>query len=103
MVPVHHPLAAVRDSFNAVLIEGEAVGELMLYGRGAGGGPSASAVLGDLIDAVPNLVAGGNGAPGSGPRHPPPPPPLLPPNPLLPFTRHTHPAPDASPHPRPNP
>jgi homoserine dehydrogenase len=62
MVPLHHPLAAVRDSFNAVLIEGEAVGELMLYGRGAGGGPSASAVLGDLVDAVRNLVAGGKGA-----------------------------------------
>lgn len=62
MVPVHHPLAAVRDSFNAVLIEGEAVGELMLYGRGAGGGPSASAVLGDLIDAVRNLVGGAKGA-----------------------------------------
>jgi homoserine dehydrogenase len=62
MVPLHHPLAAVRDSFNAVFIEGEAVGELMLYGRGAGGGPSASAVLGDLVDAVRNLVAGGRGA-----------------------------------------
>jgi homoserine dehydrogenase len=62
MVPVHHPLAAVRDSFNAVLIEGEAVGELMLYGRGAGGGPTASAVLGDLIDAVRNLVGGAKGA-----------------------------------------
>ena len=66
MVPVHHPLASVRDSFNAVLIEGEAVGELMLYGRGAGGGPSASAVLGDLIDAVRNLVAGGTVATVSG-------------------------------------
>lgn len=62
MVPLHHPLATVRDSFNAVLIEGEAVGELMLYGRGAGGGPSASAVLGDLIDAVRNLVSGARGA-----------------------------------------
>jgi homoserine dehydrogenase len=62
MVPLHHPLAAVRDSFNAVLIEGEAVGELMLYGRGAGGGPTASAVLGDLVDAVRNLAAGGKGA-----------------------------------------
>jgi homoserine dehydrogenase len=62
MVPLHHPLAAVRDSFNAVFIEGEAVGELMLYGRGAGGGPSAAAVLGDLIDAVRNLVSGGKGA-----------------------------------------
>jgi homoserine dehydrogenase len=62
MVPIHHPLAAVRDSFNAVLIEGAAAGELMLYGRGAGGGPSASAVLGDLVDAVRNLVSGGHGA-----------------------------------------
>jgi homoserine dehydrogenase len=62
MVPLHHPLASVRDAFNAVFIEGEAVGELMLYGRGAGGGPTASAVLGDLIDAVKNLVSGGKGA-----------------------------------------
>jgi len=53
---------AVRVPFNAVLIEGEAVGELMLYGRGAGGGPSASAVLGDLIDAARNLVSGAKGA-----------------------------------------
>jgi homoserine dehydrogenase len=62
MVPVHHPLAAVRDSFNAVFIEGDAVGELMLYGRGAGGNPTASAVLGDLVDAAKNLVSGARGA-----------------------------------------
>jgi len=61
MIPSTHPLAAVRDSFNAVFIEGEAVGELMLYGRGAGGMPTASAVLGDLIDAAHNLRAGGAG------------------------------------------
>jgi homoserine dehydrogenase len=61
MVPVTHPLASVRDSFNAVFIEGEAVGELMLYGRGAGGMPTASAVLGDLIDAAHNLRTGGVG------------------------------------------
>lgn len=54
MVPADHPLASVRDSFNAVYIEGGAVGELMLYGRGAGGRPTASAVLGDLIDAAGN-------------------------------------------------
>ena len=48
----------MRGSFNAVFIEGEAVGELMLLGRGAGGGPTASAVLGDLIDAAKNLHAG---------------------------------------------
>jgi len=59
MVPKDHPLASVRGSFNAVFIEGEAVGELMLYGRGAGGMPTASAVLGDLIDAAHNLRAGG--------------------------------------------
>jgi homoserine dehydrogenase len=62
MIPMHHPLAAVRGSFNALFIEGDAVGELMLYGRGAGGGPSASAVLGDLIDAAKNLASGGRGA-----------------------------------------
>jgi homoserine dehydrogenase len=62
MVPVSHPLASVRDSFNAVFIEGAAVGQLMLYGRGAGGNPTASAVLGDLIDAARNLVGGSRGA-----------------------------------------
>jgi len=61
MVPNTHPLAAVRDSFNAVFIEGDAVGELMLYGRGAGGLPTASALLGDLLDAGHNLRAGGAG------------------------------------------
>jgi homoserine dehydrogenase len=58
MVAATHPLASVRESFNAVFIEGSAVGELMLYGRGAGGMPSASAVLGDLIDASHNLRTG---------------------------------------------
>jgi homoserine dehydrogenase len=61
MVPVTHPLASVREAFNAVFIEGDAVGELMLYGRGAGGGPTASALLGDLLDAAHNLKAGGAG------------------------------------------
>jgi homoserine dehydrogenase len=56
MIPSTHALAAVRESFNAVFIEGEAVGELMLYGRGAGGRPTASAVLGDLVDAASNLT-----------------------------------------------
>ncbi len=58
LVPASHPLAGVRDAFNAVFIEGEAAGELMLYGQGAGGLPTASAVVGDLIDAARNLVAG---------------------------------------------
>jgi homoserine dehydrogenase len=62
MVPTEHPLASVRGSFNAVFIEGEAVGQLMLLGRGAGGAPTASAVLGDLVDAAKNLHSGARGA-----------------------------------------
>ena len=58
LVPDTHPLASVRDSFNAIFVEGAAVGDLMFYGRGAGGGPTASAVLGDLIDAASNLRKG---------------------------------------------
>ena len=58
LVPSDHPLALVRDSFNAVFVTGEAVGELMFYGRGAGGLPTASAVLGDVIDAAHNLRYG---------------------------------------------
>jgi homoserine dehydrogenase len=62
MVPLDHPLASVRGSYNAVFIEGDTVGNLMLLGRGAGGGPTASAVLGDLIDASKNINAGARGA-----------------------------------------
>ena len=58
MVPLAHPLAGVRDSFNAVFVEGAAVGDLMFYGRGAGGSPTGSAVLGDLVDAAVNLRKG---------------------------------------------
>jgi homoserine dehydrogenase len=58
MLPATHPLAAVRGAFNAVFVEGASAGELMLYGRGAGGAPTASAVLGDLIDAAHHLKAG---------------------------------------------
>ncbi|MGH9120592.1 MAG: homoserine dehydrogenase [Acidimicrobiales bacterium] len=61
MVGLNHPLAKVSDSFNAVFVEGAAVGEMMLLGRGAGGLPTASAVLGDLIDAAHNLATGGWG------------------------------------------
>ncbi|HLH99383.1 MAG TPA: homoserine dehydrogenase, partial [Acidimicrobiales bacterium] len=61
MLPTTHPLASVRDSYNAVFIEGEAVGQLMLLGRGAGGMPTASAVLGDLLDAAHNRLSGGAG------------------------------------------
>jgi homoserine dehydrogenase len=65
MVPHHHPLASVRESFNAVFVEGDAVGSLMFYGRGAGGRPSASAVLGDIIDAAVNLTKGTHATLGS--------------------------------------
>jgi homoserine dehydrogenase len=50
MIPSDHPLASVRESFNAVYVEGERVGPLMLYGRGAGGDPTATSVVGDLIE-----------------------------------------------------
>jgi homoserine dehydrogenase len=65
MVPIHHPLASVRESFNAVFVEGGAVGSLMFYGRGAGGLPTASAVLGDVIDAAVNLTKGTHGTIGT--------------------------------------
>lgn len=65
MVPSAHPLAAVSGSFNAVFVEGDAVGDLMFYGRGAGGSPSASAVLGDVIDAAVNLQKGSHASLGT--------------------------------------
>jgi homoserine dehydrogenase len=65
MVPAEHPLASVRDSFNAVFIEGAAVGDLMFYGRGAGGFPTATAVLGDLIDAAVNRARGSHASIGA--------------------------------------
>ncbi len=58
MVPTDHPLASVRMSFNAVFVQGDAVDDLMFYGRGAGGGPTATAVLGDIIDAALNNIRG---------------------------------------------
>jgi homoserine dehydrogenase len=59
-----HPLASVRLSYNAVFVEGDAVGQLMFYGPGAGGGPTASAVLGDLIDAATNRRQGSSASLG---------------------------------------
>lgn len=61
MIPRDHPLASVRLAFNAVFIEAEAAGEMMFYGRGAGGAPTASAVLGDLVAAARNRVTGSVG------------------------------------------
>ncbi|MCZ2829591.1 homoserine dehydrogenase [Modestobacter sp. VKM Ac-2986] len=63
MIPTTHPLAAVGGAFNAVFVEAEAAGELMFYGRGAGGEPTASAVLGDLVAVARNRV---NGVAGPG-------------------------------------
>jgi homoserine dehydrogenase len=62
MIPVTHPLAGVREAFNAVFVEGESVGQLMFYGRGAGGAPTASAVLGDVVAVARNLRSGSRGA-----------------------------------------
>ncbi|HKD98827.1 MAG TPA: homoserine dehydrogenase [Micromonosporaceae bacterium] len=58
MIPRGHPLARVGDAFNAVFVEAEAAGQLMFYGRGAGGAPTASAVLGDLVAVARNRIAG---------------------------------------------
>jgi homoserine dehydrogenase len=59
MIPQAHPLASVRDAFNAVFVEGDNVGQLMFYGPGAGGDPTATAVVGDLVTAARNRVTGG--------------------------------------------
>ena len=61
MIPRTHPLANVRGAFNAVFVEAEAAGQLMFYGQGAGGQPTASAVLGDLVSVARHRVAGGHG------------------------------------------
>src|SRR5690349_5039963 len=58
MIPRSHPLAGVGDAFNAVFVEAEAAGQLMFYGRGAGGTPTASAVLGDIVAAARNRLSG---------------------------------------------
>jgi homoserine dehydrogenase len=68
LVPVHHPLAGVRDAYNAVLVEGDIVGNLMFYGHGAGGAPTASAIIGDVIDAATNLSRGSHTAWGHLPK-----------------------------------
>jgi homoserine dehydrogenase len=56
MLEKSHPLASVRDAFNAVFVEAESAGPLMFYGRGAGGAPTASAILGDVL-AVSRHIA----------------------------------------------
>ncbi|WP_067910666.1 homoserine dehydrogenase [Actinomadura rubrobrunea] len=61
MIPRSHPLASVREAYNAVFVEAESAGSLMFYGAGAGGAPTASAVLGDLVAVARNLVGGASG------------------------------------------
>jgi homoserine dehydrogenase len=61
MIPRQHPLAGVGEAFNAVFVEADSAGSLMFYGRGAGGAPSASAVLGDLVAVARNRRNGGRG------------------------------------------
>ncbi|MEU9579851.1 MULTISPECIES: homoserine dehydrogenase [Streptomyces] len=61
MIPLTHPLASVRGAYNAVFVESEAAGQLMFYGPGAGGSPTASAVLGDLVAVCRNRLAGATG------------------------------------------
>ena len=61
MVPRTHPLAGVRGAFNAVFVEAESAGQVMFYGRGAGGAPTASAVLGDIVAVSRNRLAGVRG------------------------------------------
>ena len=63
LIPRQHPLAGVHGAFNAVFVEAENAGELMFYGPGAGGAPTASAVLGDFVSLARRLVLGGPGVP----------------------------------------
>ena len=62
MIPRTHPLASVREAYNAVFVEAASAGQLMFYGRGAGGAPTASAVLGDLVAVARNTLSGARGA-----------------------------------------
>ncbi len=62
MIPRSHPLASVREAYNAVFVEADSAGQLMFYGRGAGGSPTASAVLGDLVAVARNTLSGARGA-----------------------------------------
>lgn len=64
LIPAEHPLATVKDSFNAVFVHGDAVDDAMFMGRGAGEMPTASAVMGDIIDEIRNLVHGCSGRVG---------------------------------------
>src|SRR3984893_9769214 len=69
MIPLHHPLATGEGAFNAVQITGDLVGDVLLWGQGAGGRPTASAVVGDLLDAAHSIREGfSNQVGGTSPR-----------------------------------
>ena len=61
LIPEAHPLASVSEAYNAVFVEADAAGSLMFYGQGAGGAPTASAILGDVVSAARSRVHGGVG------------------------------------------
>lgn len=65
LIPRQHPLAGVHGAFNAVFVQAQNAGELMFYGPGAGGAPTASAVLGDLVSLARRMILGGPGIPES--------------------------------------
>lgn len=61
MIPLEHPLASVRENLNAIFVEGQRCGELMFYGRGAGGPPTGTSVVGDVVAVARNILSGGRG------------------------------------------
>ena len=61
MIPSEHPLASVRENLNAIFVEGQQCGELMFYGRGAGGPPTGTSVIGDIVEVARNIRNGGRG------------------------------------------
>src|SRR5690606_24964094 len=69
LLPASHPLSSVNDSFNAVMATGDAVGEVMFYGRGAGSDPTGSAVVGDIMEAARNIRCSGKPLPQGEPLH----------------------------------
>ena len=68
LLPRKHPLAAVHGAFNAVFVEADNAGSLMFYGAGAGGAPTASAIMGDVVSTARRIAAGAPGAPGAATR-----------------------------------
>lgn len=70
LLPEDHPLASVKDEYNAVYVYGEAVGETMFYGPGAGSLPTATAIVSDLVGVLKNMRLGVNGRSAVAPQYP---------------------------------